>query len=284
MKIMLLMPCLMLETNRKANLKAQKYALERYKGIDKFVIYDQCYEESDYLDGYEYIGHAKEKMGFITPRNELLKYFYNSDYDYAIWMDGNKTVSETSLNDFNTLIDAVKSGIIDLDVILNTIGINISSERMEIKKRKDYFDYVYLLEKVHSYEYMHGMIMKNFGKYYDEKVYISDKCDVWKGTSEDVYFINLLRKLFVTYLAPTVVVNTPSSSTSTWMTTMGSYDYPPIDYPEIKKMVEEDSKKYKVRRLEVDKLFYRIKRLDDGDKKFLKPYKPRKQNNGGKND
>lgn len=44
-KIMLLMPCLMLDTNRKKNIEAQTYMLKNYKGIDEYVVYDQCYTE-----------------------------------------------------------------------------------------------------------------------------------------------------------------------------------------------------------------------------------------------
>lgn len=274
-KIMLLMPCLMLDTNREKNIEAQKYMLEKYKGIDQFVIYDQCYEKNDILNGITYIGKQKEKQGFIKSRNELLKYFYNSDYDYAIWMDGNKTVSKTSLNDFNTLINAIKTDKVDLDVIFSTIGINISPERMEIKKRPDYFKKIYLLYKIHGYEYFHGMFMKNFKKYYDDELYISEECDVWKGLNEDVYFSILLRKLYKTYLCPTIVVNTPTSNTSTWMTNKGSYDYPTVDKPKLKEIAEEESKKHKSRLKVNYKNIYQLDRINDENLKELKPYKSR---------
>ena len=275
MKIMLLMPCLMLENNREKNIEAQKFALENYKGIDKFVIYDQCYTEKDYLQGVTYIGNTKYKEGFIKPRNELLKYFYNSDYDYAVWMDANKTVSKTALNDFNTLIDAIKNDKIELDAIFSTIGINISPERMEIKKRPDYFKYIYLLYKIRGYYYFHGMFMKNYKKYYDDEIYISDKCDVWKGLNEDVYFAILLRKIYKTYLCPTIVINTPSSNTSTWMTNKGSYDYPPVDYPILREMAEEESKKHKNRLSNKSDNVYKLDRIKDETINYLKPYKKR---------
>lgn len=274
-KILMMIPCLMLETNREKNIEAQKYALDNYKGIDKIIIYDQCFQKDDYLEGIEYIGNQKEGQGFVKPRNELLKYFYNSDYDYAIWMDGNKTVSKTSLNDFNTLIKAIKEEEIDLDVIFSTIGINISPERMEVKKRPDYFKYIYILYKIHGYEYFHGMFMKNFKKYYDDELYMSDECDVWKGLNEDVYFAKLLRKVYNTYMCPTIVINTPSSKTSTWMTKEGSYAYPTVDHIRLKEMAEEESKKHKIRLNTDKKNVYRIKRIDDETINDLKPYKKR---------
>ena len=275
MKIMLLTPCLMLENNREYNLKAQKYALENYKNIDKFVIYDQSYKESDYLNGYTYIGHQKERQGFVKSRNELLKYFYNSDYDYALWMDGNKTVSKTALNDFNTIIQSIKNNKIDVDVILSSLGILISPERMEIKKRPDYFTNVYLLYKNHEYRYMHGMFMKNFKKYYQDEIYISEECDNFKGVPEDEYFIDLLRCLYKTYLCPTVVVNTPSSKSSTWMCNSNGYDYPKNDKIKTKEMAIEESKKHKSK-LDIERPnHYKLDRIRDETLKELKPYKKR---------
>lgn len=275
MKVMLLTPCLMLENNREHNLKAQKFALENYKGIDKFVIYDQAYKKSDYLDGYTYIGHQTERQGFVKSRNELLKYFYNSDYDYAVWMDGNKTVSKTALNDFNTVIQSIKENKIDVDVILSSLGILISPERMEIKKRPDYFSKVYLLYKKHEYRYMHGMFMKNFKKYYDDEVYISEECDNFKGIPEDEYFIDLLRCLYKTYLCPTIVVNTPSNKSSTWMNNQNGYDYPKSDKILTKEKAVEESKKHKSR-LDADlSNYYKLDRIKDETLEDLKPYKTR---------
>ena len=273
-KIVMLIPCMMMETNREKNLEAQNYALENYKGIDQIVIYDQCFQDGDFIDGIEYIGHQSQGQGFIKSRNELLKWFYKSDYDYAIWMDGNKTVSKTSLNDFNTLIDAVKNEKIDLDFIFSTIGINISQERMEIKKRPDYFKYIYLLYKVRGYYWFHGLFMKNISKYYDDELYISEKCDVWKGLNEDIYFAILARKVYKTYLCPTIVINTPSSNTSTWMTKEGSYNYPKVDYDVLREIATEESKNHKIR-LNGDKNVYRLERLNDDTIKDLKPYKKR---------
>ena len=274
MKVMLLTPCLMLENNRECNLKAQKYALENYKGIDQFVIYDQAYENSDYLDGYTYIGHQKERQGFVKARNELLKYFYNSDYDYAVWMDGNKTVSKSAINDFNSVIKAIKDDNVEVDVILSTLGILISPERMEIKKRPDYFKNVYLLFKKHEYRYMHGMFMKNFKKYYNDEVYISEECDNFKGVPEDEYFIDLLRCLYKTYLCPTIVINTPSNKTSTWMNDQNGYDYPKSDKIITKEMAQKEASNHKVIEKEL-KNVYKLNRIKDETIDDLKPYKKR---------
>lgn len=276
-KIMLLMPALMLENNRKANMDAMKYALENY-AVDEFVVYDQEFQESDYIEGFTYIGHQKERQGFVKPRNELLKYFYNSDADYALWLDANEKVSQTSLNDLATIIANLKEEKISSNVILSTLGIMISQERIFAKKRKDYFDNVYLIRCKKGYEWFHGMFMKNFKKYFNHEVYVDDRCDVWKGTNEDVYFIRLLHRLFECQLCPTIIMTKPSNKTSTWMQNEDNYNYPVADLPVIDAYIKENVEKYysdiigdKINNVE------KLDRIKDENLQYLKKYKPRKK-------
>ena len=42
---------------------------------------------------------------------------------------------------------------------------------------------------------MHVMFMKNFKKYYQDEIYISEECDNFKGVPEDEYFIDLIYKI-----------------------------------------------------------------------------------------
>jgi len=67
----------MLDNNRQANFRAMRFALDNYKNIDEFVIYDQEHQEGDFIRGFTYIGHQPKRQGFVKPRNELLKWFYN---------------------------------------------------------------------------------------------------------------------------------------------------------------------------------------------------------------
>ena len=55
--------------------------------VDEFIVNDQEFMPQDYKPGFTYIGKHKERQGFVKGRNQLLEYFYNSDADYAIWMD-----------------------------------------------------------------------------------------------------------------------------------------------------------------------------------------------------
>ena len=275
-KVMILIPCLMLENNRQANHISMEYAKENYP-VDKIVIYDQEFIEEDYKEGFEYIGYAKKREGFVKPRNELLKYFYNSDFDFAIWLDANEKVGKACLNDFLTLIDGIKKGTLDLDVILQTLGITISQERIFAKKRRDFKNVVYCIKMKKGYEWMHGMIMSNFKKKYGEEVYIDERCDPRKGTSEDIYFVNLLRSLFSVYLCPTVSIFKPSNTTSTWMNEKKSYDYPDIDYPKIDEYISENYRKTGKR---IGKFYNeKIVKLERVEpfKECIKEYKPRRR-------
>ena len=229
-KIAMLTPCLMLETNREANLRAQNYAIEHYLKhccFDHYVIYDQCFKEGDFLPGVEYIGHQDTRVGFIKPRNELLKWFYNSDYDYAFWMDGNKYVSGNCLNDLATLGEAIRFGDVNEDFILSTLGNNVSAHRIKYHKAPDYFDSIHLVPVDAGYLWLHGLFMRNLKKYYNEEIYIPEDWNREQGGScEDMWFIMRARATYRTYLCPTITINCPPARTSTWMTNAKGYDYP----------------------------------------------------------
>lgn len=239
MKVVMLIPALMLENNRKANHSAMAYAKEFYP-VDEFIVNDQCFVEDDYKGGFTYIGHHRERQGFVKGRNQLLDYFYNSDADYAVWMDANGRISKSTLNDFCTLVTALKAGKIDLDVVYSTLGINISAERIQVKKMPDYFDNVYLVKLKSGYDWLHGMFMKNFKKYYNQMPFIDERCDPSKGTSEDIYFARLLRKLYNYRLAPTIVISKPNNRTSTWVADKAGYKYPKPDYATVEGYIKEN--------------------------------------------
>ena len=224
---MALIPCLMLPNNRKVNHKSLVQNYEQLK-LDEYVVYDQCFEEGDFDTRFTYIGHADKRMGWVTPRNELLKYFYNSDFDYAFWIDANSTVSGPTLNDLITIIDAIKNDRLDkCDAIFGTLGMWASQERITLKSQADFFDYVHILPTKNnkSYNWMHGLFHKNFKKYYGQEFYIDERCDTKQGTADDVYFARLLQKFTNSYVAPTVVINKPSSKAScTWANDKGKHN------------------------------------------------------------
>ncbi len=239
-KIVLLTPCLMLDNNREVNHKA--ITKNHELPVDHHVIFAQEFNHDDYMYDIEYIGSC-ERAGFAKSRNELLKYFYNSDYDYALWMDGNATLSKSSLNDMYNLIHGLKNEIINIDACTSTLGICVNKARMDIKSKDDYFTRVTLIPSVNNCEWFHGLIIKNFKKYYNQELYIDEKCDPKNLLPEDIYFIRLLDKYYNVYCCPTITINKPPSKTSTWMNNEDGYNYPPIDYKGLQLLV--DSTKYK---------------------------------------
>lgn len=276
MKVVMLIPCLMLQNNREANKKLMRFAKEYYKGIDEFIVNDQEFIDSDYEEGFTYIGHHKERQGFVNTRNQLLEYFYNSDADWAIWMDANSRVSKTSLNDFITLIDAVKQGKVEVDVVLSTLGIIVSGERIDAKKRSDYFEKIYLTKVGNGYDWLHAAFMKNLKKYHNKEIYIDPEAEPRKaGMTEDVFFVRILRRLFDVRLCPTIVVTKAGVKTSTWAASeTGKYNYPKNGYDATERAIDKFINYYKLMPVKQTTKSYEYDRVELY-KEDLKPYKPR---------
>ena len=277
-KIVMLIPCLMLENNREANLKSMKLAKENYP-VDEFVVYDQEFKKEDYLEGFTYIGHQEKRQGFIEPRNSLIRWFYKSDYDYAIWMDANEFLSKPSINDFTTLINYLRYND-NVDVIMTSMGIQVDANRMELKQKEDYLDTVHLIPINKGYRWFHFMFMKNFWKYYHVAPHLDKRCNPHEGLGEDEYFGFLMHRMFQCYCAPTICSCKPSNKTSTWQNEKDSYDYPKTQQEVLQEMVY-------LNHVEVYKNFQHrnnvgeiiIPRLDDKWKPFVKPYKSRSKKN-----
>lgn len=272
-KVVMLTPCLMLDTNRRKNKEAMAHARASYP-IDAFAVNAQGFQPDDYEEGVTYIGNYPSGVGFVKARNELLEWFYASDYDWAIWMDANARVSTSAMNDFLTVLDAVKRDVLDIDVIFSTLGLTLSQGRIVAKQDKQYFEEVKLISFKGGYEWMHGLFMRNFRKVYGIEPMIRWDCDPRKGTSEDVFFALLLRKLFDCRLAPTLQITKPPSKYSTWMTNAGSYDYPKIDWRTVKAMVEVYCRKNNFERVRGTKSTIRLQRVADMQNR-LKPYRSR---------
>lgn len=278
MKIAMLIPCLMTDNNREVNKKAMEYAKQYYSGIDEFVVNDQEFKPEDYLDGFTYIGHHDKRIGFVAARNQLLDWFYTSEYDYAVWMDANAKVSQSTLNDFITVVEAAKAGELKPDVVISTLGLMIYQERIFAKQMKDYFDNVHLVkfdaDAGIGYHTMHCMFMSNFAKKYNMPVYIDYRCDPKQGTSEDTYFIRICKRLFNCRMCPTIIVTKPSNKTSTWVSDKKGYDYPPVDFKLLDKYISLTLETLKYTSKEQDDMNYTLIRKEPY-KSQLQAYKPR---------
>lgn len=285
MKIVMLVPCLMLETNRKANHKALRYAKEHY-AVDEIVICDQEFDEADYEEGYSYLFHKyTPRLGFVEARNALLKHFYKSDADFALWMDANGRVSKAALNDLNTLLSVAREGKLNVDAVFSTLGINISGERIEAKKMPDFSNNIYLVNMKSGYDWLHGMLMCNLKKKYGEEHYIDERCDPHKGTSEDVYFSRLLKRLHDCRLCPTITISKPSNRTSTWVADKTGYKYPPVDNPTVDAYIDEYIRVRELKPKAKSHSTIKYPRIEKY-KEYIRPYKPKTKVKGsliGKN-
>ena len=244
-KVVMLIPCLMRDYNREANHKAMAYALQNYE-LDEYVVDAQEFSPEDYREGFTYIGHHSKGVGLVKARNELLDWFYNSDYDYAFWLDSRCKISKTSVNDYLTVLRAIKEGVVDVDVILSTIGVYISGERIAAKQAADSFDTVKLIpaKKRVLYDGINGEFMVNFKKKYGIEPKIDERCNPALGVGEEIFFNALLRRLFDVYLAPTIVVSAGSIKNSVWMQGKASYaQEPPHPKQLIRKLVEQNASK-----------------------------------------
>ena len=206
---------------------------------DEHVIYAQEFDDTDYRKDITYIGNIS-RQGFVLPRNQLLKWFYDSDYDYAIWCDANKSISKPSENDLYNILDALRCGRVEFDVCTMSLGLIVNEQRMALRSDASYLDNVFIVPDICGCYWFHGLIMKNFKKYYSDEYYIDKSCNPKDPVylPEDVYFTHLLCNYFTVYCCPTISWSTFSNKTSTWQQDKTCYDYPPVDHIKIKTMIQ----------------------------------------------
>ncbi len=244
MKVAMISLALMQDNNRELNNKNLDYALENYQ-VDVIAILDQEFKPEDYRehDSIKYVGHVKKRGGFIHAENKLLKWFYDSDYDWAVFVDSNVKIGKSSLNDFNSIIAAIKRGDLeDIDIVESTAGQHPNMLRSEAKKLSTHNEIVRLTtipEKYTESAWLDGMFIKNFKKYYDKEIFIDERSKPELGLSPDLYLTKVFRKVFEYRLCPTIMINVPPAHTSTWRTADTGFKYPKIDWHTLEKLVKE---------------------------------------------
>ena len=148
---------------------------------------------------------------------------------------------------------------------------------MDCKKCDDYFSNVHLMKKDSPGPYtMHFFFQVNLKKKYNEVIKINPKCNPYVGLPEDVYFVKLLAKKYNSYLCPTIVGDTPSNKTSTWVSDKSGFKYPPKNKVELASLIDNDVTQYGcIHRFPYREQLYVLPRVDDF--KFnLRPYKAKK--------
>ena len=121
------------------------------------------------------------------------------------------------------------------------------------------------------------MMMTNLNKKYGDEVFIREDCDPWQGTSEDVFLLNLLKRLYNVGLCSSLGFTKNGSKTSTWREGNGSkYNYPPLKKDVLDDMVKSSIRDEKLvcRKSFMPKNVYEIVRVEEG-KELLKEFKPR---------
>ena len=225
MKICVLIPVYMTDNSRDINLaNLRKLKETEFKYVDEVVICDQCFQPSDYIEGFTYLGpFGKMPNGCLDARNILFKWFYNSDYDYAMLMDARESLSSAGLNSFATLCNAIHNNLVDLDCIQSTLGIMVSQERIEDKKRDDYREEVYIRPSKEQ-NHLHHCFLSNLKKKYGLELYIEPEV-VMAGdfkVTDDLYFITKLSRYIDMHIIGEMTVNTGPQSASLWATKKGS--------------------------------------------------------------
>lgn len=225
MKICVLIPVYMTDNSRQINLdNLNKLKETEFSYVDEVVICDQCFEKSDYIEGFTYLGpFGKMAHGCLDARNILFRWFYNSDYDYALLMDARENLSKAGLNSFATLCNNIHNDNINLDCIQSTLGIMVSQERIEDKKRSDYRDNIWIRPSKPQ-NHLHHCFLANLKKKYGLELYIEPEiimADNFKVT-DDLYFITKLDRYIDMYIIGEMIVNTGPQSASLWATSKGS--------------------------------------------------------------
>ena len=225
MKICVLIPVYMTDNSRKINHdNLSKLKNTEFRYVDEVVICDQCFAPDDYIQGFTYLGPFSVFPNKVADaRNTLLKWFYDSDYDYAILMDAREYLTKSGLNSFATVMTAIHNNQIDLDFIQGTIGQIANTERVKDKLREDYKTKVYLRRTNSVQPHLHHTIISNFKKRYGIELYIpAEKMGAASGNPDgvpdDIYFARLCKAYFDSFILGEMCVNTGKQSASTWAT------------------------------------------------------------------
>jgi len=221
-KIVVLMPCLMSDANREVYSKviADRLELKALGIIDQLVILaiDFSPEELNlFSEAVLITDYVTKDRTIVGARNTLLKWFYDSDYDFALWTDANERLTGTTKNDLYTLLNAVRNGL-DVSVVFSTIGEIVYGQRIEARKRIEHLDEIILtrFKPTTSTMTLHFTLMVNINKYFNYELYIPETVDQSKGRPEDVVFAYMLDRALGSHLCPTIITSRISTSKSTW--------------------------------------------------------------------
>lgn len=184
------------------------------KNFDIHVL-NQKYTDEDYISGVKYHGD-NTNMSPAAARNRLLKVFYDSDEDFAVFADNDAVVKY--LADFDFFAEMRKHDMdgVDLMIPLNPIRLPFNKHYAE---NKVMYDENFVFERATD---LKGslFILRNLKKFYGREVYFDEDYFTLAGKSivpgEDTDFLlNMLSEGFMCYMVRNVVLK-EFSVKSTW--------------------------------------------------------------------
>ena len=237
MKICALIPVYMTDNSRHINLEnLNKLKKTEFTYVDEVVICDQCFIDTDYIDGFTYLGPFKTfKNKVADARNILFEWFYASDYDYALLLDAREYLSASGMNSFATLTNAIHSDNFSADFVQGTMGQVVNTQRIQDKCRDDYRQNVWVRRVSSIQPQLHHTFISNFNKKYGIELYLpADKMGAASGNKfgipDDIYFSKLCQTYFDVFIVGEMCVNTGKQSASTWAVSMSSEKHTDGEY------------------------------------------------------
>ena len=154
----------------------------------RILINAQNYKDEEYLDDPQvtYLFKHEKGIGAQAARNELLKYFYESDYEYAILHDDDSFLNPTdSAKDFfkELALYPQKFTKIPMDVCYSRNMLFIPRDEADVAKAKfrgKVWDFV-----ANPSSWLCWSIFRNFKKAYNEEYYLDEGLDPLTGKGFD---------------------------------------------------------------------------------------------------
>ena len=159
----------------------------------KIYIIAQNYHEDDYVDDPRIIYDKRKKCGNAAiARNECLKWFYGTDYNWGIFSDDDVFLRETeSARNFYYELEHYPEKFINKIDVIQTRYMMYEPIRMDDLQNAENFSKAWQLTPVTEGQF-HNCFIKNFKKFYDKEYYCENieaaKCE---GFDDNEFFFLL---------------------------------------------------------------------------------------------
>ena len=209
------------EKRRKYHLKQIQWA--KNNNLNTYIL-PQFYNKSDYVDGINYIETGVGHL-LIQPeaRNILLKHFYNSSENYAIFADNDSILYEEGhcdSNDFFNIFNKIPlESLNDIDLFFplnpQQMPFNKDFEKNAIEYKNN-FVFKRCPDSKGSF-----LIVKNLKKFYNKEIYFD--CDFISkertliAHEDQAFGFEFLKNGYSCYMLKNIVLNELTGNSSTWV-------------------------------------------------------------------